>query len=687
MWKTLVHNGPYVQPKYERIASPGAPRLLFEGKEFEVPSEVEQYLILYCKYSAPKDDLFVENFFSSLWELFPQVLKATLRGWSSAKVDLSQYREYLAEQAAKTEALSPEAKREKKERALELKEYHSTCILDGVEQTIGGYAVEPASIFKGLGDNPNRGKIKLPVRPEDITINTSVNPKGFPKPPYGKWGAIVADHDKLYVASFRSNVTGKIKYIYLNRNSDFKTNSEIEKYEKARNLALIVGDIREEYHALLKSTDRKERELGLAIYLIDRYAFRVGNEPSTGSGAETTGATTLTRDNVRLLKGNKVAFHFVAKDSIVYDETKKMDEDAYAVLKELMEGAPGSPYGGSSRDGSDFPEKMPKKFCVLSTKEAYCKGDKNGTIPLFIAERLKKKDYIRLFGDDPKATPYGGNPTGGAPVNPPMCSKEEISAAVPPKVLRAFCKETRGFIGRAYCGSGSDSGSDSDSAGSSSSNSELDTDEEDLLRSLEEEPFLPYTEYYKGKELPPRDKSLGCPLKPWGGAPRPNALFSISASMVNKWLEGKMVGLTAKVFRTYNASILIQRELLDKNMSRFNDEKKLSEFTRVNTEIALVCNHKRTVSPEKKEKIEAAIREIDEIEEPTAKQIAKREKLLRDKMTLGVALSTSKMNYIDPRLVYTWCAKNKIDPGKIYSKAMLEATAWAAEEEDFSYLG
>jgi DNA topoisomerase-1 len=128
----------------------------------------------------------------------------------------------------------------------------------------------------------------------------------------------------------------------------------------------------------------------------------------------------------------------------------------------------------------------------------------------------------------------------------------------------------------------------------------------------------------------------------------------------------------------------LSNTLLNKNFSNFSDEKKLAEFTRVNTEIALICNHRSAVNPEKREKLDAAIAEIEALEAPTAKQKAKREKLLRDKMTLGVSLTTSKMNYIDPRLVYAWCEKNEIKPSLIYSKALLEATAWANTEEHMS---
>jgi DNA topoisomerase-1 len=58
-----------------------------------------------------------------------------------------------------------------------------------------------------------------------------------------------------------------------------------------------------------------------------------------------------------------------------------------------------------------------------------------------------------------------------------------------------------------------------------------------------------------------------------------------------------MEGLTAKVFRTYNASITLEKELekCDIDDSMTVDEKMLV-YNRANREVAILCNHQRTVS-------------------------------------------------------------------------------------------
>lgn len=58
-----------------------------------------------------------------------------------------------------------------------------------------------------------------------------------------------------------------------------------------------------------------------------------------------------------------------------------------------------------------------------------------------------------------------------------------------------------------------------------------------------------------------------------------------------------MEGLTAKVFRTYNASITLQKEL-DKleDSSNMTIAEKMLFYNRANREVAILCNHQKTIS-------------------------------------------------------------------------------------------
>jgi DNA topoisomerase-1 len=58
--------------------------------------------------------------------------------------------------------------------------------------------------------------------------------------------------------------------------------------------------------------------------------------------------------------------------------------------------------------------------------------------------------------------------------------------------------------------------------------------------------------------------------------------------MLNKYLQGLMPGLTAKVFRTYNASTCLQDQLRSTPVDGVVEEKMLA-YNKANKEVRVVC--------------------------------------------------------------------------------------------------
>ena len=54
-----------------------------------------------------------------------------------------------------------------------------------------------------------------------------------------------------------------------------------------------------------------------------------------------------------------------------------------------------------------------------------------------------------------------------------------------------------------------------------------------------------------------------------------------------------MDGLTAKVFRTYNASITLQRQLNKLTDPNSSVAEKMLSYNRANRDVAVLCNHQR----------------------------------------------------------------------------------------------
>lgn len=76
---------------------------------------------------------------------------------------------------------------------------------------------------------------------------------------------------------------------------------------------------------------------------------------------------------------------------------------------------------------------------------------------------------------------------------------------------------------------------------------------------------------------------------------------SINPTMLNNHLKQFMDGLSAKVFRTYNASRTLQEELYktessNNSWSKMTAAEKVVEYNNANREVAILCNHQRSVS-------------------------------------------------------------------------------------------
>lgn len=72
----------------------------------------------------------------------------------------------------------------------------------------------------------------------------------------------------------------------------------------------------------------------------------------------------------------------------------------------------------------------------------------------------------------------------------------------------------------------------------------------------------------------------------------------LTTSQLNKHLNSYMQGLTAKVFRTYNASFTMSKlldELAEDPRSRGTIAEKVKLYNDCNRKVAILCNHKRTV--------------------------------------------------------------------------------------------
>ncbi|XP_042474507.1 DNA topoisomerase 1 beta-like isoform X2 [Zingiber officinale] len=193
----------------------------------------------------------------------------------------------------------------------------------------------------------------------------------------------------------------------------------------------------------------------------------------------------------------------------------------------------------------------------------------------------------------------------------------------------------------------------------------------------------------------------------------------LDTSKLNAHLKELMPGLTAKVFRTYNASITLD-VILNKETRDGSVPEKVAVYQHANKEVAIICNHQRSVSKSHETQMSKLNEKINDlktqreelttdlsraklrkppledkdgkpkknlapqaIENKIAQLDAKIEKMEMDKQIKEdlktVALGTSKINYLDLRISVAWCKRHEVPIEKIFNKSLLAKFTWAMD--------
>ncbi|KAM4737045.1 DNA topoisomerase I, mitochondrial [Anableps anableps] len=206
--------------------------------------------------------------------------------------------------------------------------------------------------------------------------------------------------------------------------------------------------------------------------------------------------------------------------------------------------------------------------------------------------------------------------------------------------------------------------------------------------------------------------------------PEDDLFDRLNTSILNKHLQELMDGLTAKVFRTYNASITLQQQLKELTCPDDSIPAKILSYNRANRAVAILCNHQRappktfeksmqnlqTKIDEKQKQLSAARKQLKaakadhkashdekskkavEVKRKAVQRIEEQLMKLQVQATdreenKQIALGTSKLNYLDPRISVAWCKKWGVPIEKIYNKTQREKFAWAIDmaEKDYEF--
>ena len=329
-WTVLKHNGPFFPPEYVPHMIP----IIVNNQKIILNKEAEEYATIYAKYLDTKY-VEISSFKKNFWKDFKQYIKNENIN-SLDEIDFSLIKEHLEKEKEIKNNMSKEEKEKNKNEQLEIEEPYSFCIIDGVQQKVGNYKIEPPGIFLGRGSHPKIGRLKKRIYPEDVTINLDKETK-IPKPniPNHEWKEVIHDNSVIWLASWKDTITGKNKYIFTSFESFFKAKSDEEKFDLARKLKKKIGSIRDQYEKELTNDNLKQRQLSTALYFIDNLALRVGGKKDSKEEADTVGVTSLRVEHITMLEDNIIKLDFLGKDSVRYCKKISVLKQVYDNLKDF----------------------------------------------------------------------------------------------------------------------------------------------------------------------------------------------------------------------------------------------------------------------------------------------------------------------------------------------------------------
>jgi len=167
----------------------------------------------------------------------------------------------------------------------------------------------------------------------------------------------------------------------------------------------------------------------------------------------------------------------------------------------------------------------------------------------------------------------------------------------------------------------------------------------------------------------------------------------ITSRHVNAYYSGIVKGLTAKVFRTYLSSSVVNEYLKNHDtIKKKSANEKLYHAKLANLEAAKKCNHKRTIPKTFDSAVQKKKDTLKKVKNSTPKT-AKQKKTKKDRIekiklqidlvekTRDYNLGTSLRNYIDPRVFKAWTDEVGAEWEKLYTAALQKKFLWVKNEK------
>lgn len=616
-WTTLEHNGVIFPTPYQSL--PKHVKMKYNGKSVDLPPESEEVAGFYgamLETDHAKDATFNKNFFddwSKILKKHPARDGTTIKQFE--RCDFRPMFEYFEEEKAKKKALTTAEKKELKKQKDEMEAKYVTCTLDGRKEKVGNFRVEPPGLFRGRGEHPKKGALKLRVQPEDITINIAADAT-IPVPNIpGKWKEVIHDNTVTWLATWTENINGNHKYVFLAAGSSLKGQSDMTKFEKSRELKKHVERIRADYRADLKNKVTQLRMRATAMYFIDVLALRAGNEKGEDE-ADTVGCCSLRCEHVTLEPPNFVIFDFLGKDSIRYYNKVTVDEQVFKNIKIFKR---------DKQDSDGLFDRVNPGY-LNKHLQSYMKGLSAKVFRTYNAS-------ITFQNQLDEGTPETG--TMQEKLNhynhanrmvAILCNHQRAAPKTHDQSMAKMKEKLRGFK----------------------------YDRMKLRHAL----FAADPKYKKQKKYTEDESDLD----------------EDAVEEHEEQCKAREIERTEKKFAKEN------EKLVEEGKPSQGDDVLRSRLRAVGDEFARLEKERGTgkAALKRDKPAEKLIEGIDKLEE---KIKAFKLQIVDREAGKEVALGTSKINYLDPRITAAWCKKHDVPIEKIFSKTLITKFPWAMEVE------
>lgn len=326
-WANLAHNGILFPPEYE----PHGVALLYNDNGIVLSPEAEELASMFAKHldgERATNPVFVQNFFAC----FKSTLDKTMPNHPIKlfeKCNFSLIATHLKSVAAEKKANKKTNKTAENEAKAAIKAKYGFATVDGKQEPLANYMVEPPGLFLGRGSHPKAGMCKERIYPENVTINIGSGAIIPPTLEGHAWGNVVSDPTGAWIARWTDSITGSYKYVRFSYASSIGGSSDRKKYEKARMLKNHIASIRAAYNAELESESMAMKQRATVMWMLDHLALRVGNEKDLSETADTVGCCSLRVEHVKCIAPSSIRLDFLGKDSMRYTKTVEVPEQIY----------------------------------------------------------------------------------------------------------------------------------------------------------------------------------------------------------------------------------------------------------------------------------------------------------------------------------------------------------------------